>query len=386
MSVELRPLGVLCNIRCHYCYQEPQRAAGNVSKAYDLNKMKAALEQEGRPFTLFGGEPLLLPLPDLEQLWAWGYKRFRKNTVQTNGTLITDNHIRLFRQYNVHVGISLDGPGPLNDVRWCGDLAKTRASTAKSEAAITRLCREKLIPSLIVTLHRGNAAADRLPTLVAWIRQLADSGVRHVGLHLLENDNGVSAAHGLTTDENVQALRAFLDLERQQPELRFDTFPEIRRLLMGDDRRTTCVWRACDPYTTSAVRGVEGHGQRSNCGRTNKVGVDFVKSATPGYERYAALYHTPYEAGGCNGCRFFLMCKGQCPGTAIDNDWRNRTEHCGVWKAIFQTLEQELQSQGKLPLSQAPERPRIEERAVALWAQGQQVSLALLTGLADRRE
>ncbi len=28
MSVELRPLGVQCNIQCQYCYQNPQRDAG----------------------------------------------------------------------------------------------------------------------------------------------------------------------------------------------------------------------------------------------------------------------------------------------------------------------------------------------------------------------
>jgi uncharacterized protein len=33
--------------------------------------------------------------------------------MQTNGTLITEEHIRMFRQYGVQVGISLDGPGEL---------------------------------------------------------------------------------------------------------------------------------------------------------------------------------------------------------------------------------------------------------------------------------
>ena len=27
MSIELRPLGVACNLACHYCYQNPQRDA-----------------------------------------------------------------------------------------------------------------------------------------------------------------------------------------------------------------------------------------------------------------------------------------------------------------------------------------------------------------------
>ena len=83
--------------------------------------------------------------------------------------------------------------------------------------------------------------------------------------------------------------------------------------------------------TTRAVQGIEGTGRLSNCGRTNKDGVDFVKAATPGYERYIALYQTPQDQGGCSGCRFFIFCKGQCPGTAMNGDWRNKTEHCDLW-------------------------------------------------------
>ena len=48
MSVELRPLGVRCNIQCQYCYQNPQRDAGNVLRAYDLERMKTAVEPKGR--------------------------------------------------------------------------------------------------------------------------------------------------------------------------------------------------------------------------------------------------------------------------------------------------------------------------------------------------
>ena len=68
MTIELRPLGVLCNIQCTYCYQNPQRDAGNIRKSYDLELMKSALEEQGGPFILFGGEPLLLPMKDLGTL------------------------------------------------------------------------------------------------------------------------------------------------------------------------------------------------------------------------------------------------------------------------------------------------------------------------------
>jgi uncharacterized protein len=383
VSIELRPLGVHCNIQCQYCYQEPQRDAGNTARDYDIEAMKRAVLAEGGSFSLFGGEPLLVPKTDLEVLWSWGLQQFGKNAIQTNGTLIDDDHIRQFRQYRVHVGISIDGPGPLNDVRWCGTLAKTREATAKSEAAIERLCTAGLHPSLIITLHRNNATAALLPTLLDWVRFLDTLGIRSARLHLLEVEHpAVRAKYALNDDENIAALRAF---HRLQPELRamqLDLFSDMRRMLLGQDRNTTCVWNACDPFTTRAVRGIEGHGQRSNCGRTNKEGIDFVKSDREGFERYLALYATPQQYGGCNGCRFFLMCKGQCPGTAIDGDWRNRTEHCEVWKALYADIEQELVAGGLHPLSLSDRRHKLEAAMLGLWRNGMTNSMERIEALA----
>jgi uncharacterized protein len=381
MSVELRPLNVLCNIQCKYCYQDPQRKAGQISRSYDLQKMKDAILAEGGPFMLFGGEPLLIPLKDLEDLWSWGVQQFGGNSVQTNGTLITDSHIHLFHEYRVRVGISVDGPGSLNDIRWHGTLENTRRSTEKTQVAIKRLCEEGIPPSLIITLHSGNASADKLDQLAAWVLDLHALGVTEIRLHLLESESQeIRQRYALTTEENILALRCFMLLERNTPTLRFDVFREMRQLLLANDRKTTCVWYGCDPYTTHAVRGVEGQGQRSNCGRTNKDGVDFVKSNKPGYERYIALYHTPQEAGGCQGCRFFLMCKGQCPGTAIDGDWRNRTEHCEVWKTLYEDLERDLLSSGNTPFSLSELLPAVEAEAVQKWSAGSRVDMHKLVG------
>jgi uncharacterized protein len=377
MTLELRPLGVSCNIACEYCYQNPQRDAGNVEKRYDMAAMKEAIEKEGGPFSLFGGEPLLMPLADLTEIWRWGYELWGRNSLQTNGTLINDDHIRLFKQYNVHVGISIDGPGELNDVRWHRSAAMTRASTAKTEAAIERLCQERLTPSLIVTLHRGNATADKLPQLFDWIVHLDCIGVRSVRLHLLESETvAVRQRYGLTNEENIAALKSFRALERELPRIRFDLFSDMRHMLLGEDERTTCIWNACDPYTTRAVRGIEGHGQRSNCGRTNKDGIDFDKADEEGFERYLALAMTPQDAGGCQGCRFFLMCKGQCPGTSIDGDWRNRTEHCSVWMTLYASLEEELLEAGYQPLSLKLERFAVQKVMMDSWARGKNQSIA----------
>lgn len=377
MGVEVRPLGVTCNIACQYCYQNPQRDAGNLGRRYDLERMKAAIEREGGPFTLFGGEPLLVAEQDLETLWKWGLEKFGRNGIQTNGTLVNDNHIRMFRQYKVQVGISIDGPGPLNDVRWAGTLERTRERTAQVERTIERLCRAGLAPSVIITLHRNNATADKLPVLQDWVRHLDWLGVVSARLHILEVEHDpVRAKYALTAAENVAALLSFAELEPQLKRMTLDVFRDMRKMLLADDDDATCIWKGCDPLTTEAVRGIEGFGQQSNCGRTNKDGIDYVKADEAGYERYVALYHTPFEYGGCHGCRFFLMCKGQCPGTAIDGDWRNRTADCSVWMKMFEHIESLLCREGVTPLSLAPNLHYLEENMLAAWEAGTNPSLA----------
>jgi len=377
MSVEVRPLGVQCNIRCQYCYQNPQRDAGNQERLYDLELIKDAVRVEGGPFSLFGGEPLLVPSRDLEDLWAWGFERFGRNGVQTNGSLIRDEHIELFKRYRVNVGISIDGPDELNDVRWNGTLERTREATRRTEQAIERLCTEGIVPSLIITLHRGNALPPRLARLCAWVQYLEARGVRSVRLHLLESESAaIRERYGLTAAENIEALAAFRRLEKGLRHLRIDLFRDMRNMLLGRDQEVTCIWTGCDPYTTAAVRGIEGHGQRSNCGRTNKDGIDYGKADMVGRERYLALYQTPQEENGCRGCRFFLMCKGNCPGTAVDGDWRNRTEHCEVWKSVYETIEAELIGQGQTPLSVHPIRAELERTHLEAWAGGSRTTMA----------
>jgi uncharacterized protein len=365
MTVEVTPLGVACNLACTYCYQHPMRDGGNVGASYDLEAMTTALAAIGSDFTIFGGEALLTPIDALEVLWRFGFERFGKNAVQTNGALITPAHVALFKRYAVHVGFSLDGPEELNDSRWAGSLEKTREATAASQAALEQLLAEGIEASLITTLHRMNAGTPALrERLQAWLSELSARGLRHARLHALEVDHpSVRTKLGMS---NTQKIEAFLDFAAFEAtmggQLRFDIFADIDKALRGGHNGVTCVWSSCDPYTTPAVQGVDGHGNASNCGRTNKDGVAWLKADTRGHQRQLALYETPREHGGCKDCRFFMMCNGQCPGTALDGDWRNRSEDCEVYLALFQHQERQLLDTGVVPLSLAVNRRELERQ------------------------
>ena len=71
-----------------------------------------------------------------------------------------------------------------------------------------------LRPGLIVTLHRGNATADKLPRMNEWFRRLDRIGIRSIRLHLLEvEDAATRTGYALSPKQNAEALLDFVELE-----------------------------------------------------------------------------------------------------------------------------------------------------------------------------
>jgi len=56
------------------------------------------------------------------------------------------------------------------------------------------------------------------------------------------------------------------------------------------------------------------------------------------------LQQIPQDLGGCKDCRYWHICYGACPGTGIDNDWRNRGRFCEAWKDFFAHIENRLKA------------------------------------------
>jgi uncharacterized protein len=73
-------------------------------------------------FTWHGGEPMLLPLNFYRRALA-AQSRLKRddqrtgNAIQTNGTLLTDEWCQFLVDSRFYVGVSIDGPGSLQDVQ-----------------------------------------------------------------------------------------------------------------------------------------------------------------------------------------------------------------------------------------------------------------------------
>lgn len=371
MAVELKPLGNSCNLGCTYCYQEPMRQSGNVraTNKYDLDLMMEIADKSGESlkngYTLFGGEALLLPKKDLEKVFKASYEKYKGSSVQTNGTLIDNDHIEMFKKYNVYVGVSFDGPNELNSLRV--PLSKKQSVselTNKTIENLQLLSRNNIPVGIIVTLHKMNGTKEQLPRLMNFMRWLGDIGIKGGNIHLMEVDTPEGRMHSLNENENEYAflqLAKFLDLPENQ-DLQYLPFTEMELMQNSDNETAGCVWKSCDPLNTESVFGIEGNGQLSNCGMVNKEGIEWTKATgDQNGLRDFILYQTPQEHGGCKDCPFFIMCNGYCPGSAMSDDWRNRSYHCKTLKSLFGYYEEKLVGQNKIPFSQRPDRKELED-------------------------
>ncbi|MEM2191830.1 MAG: radical SAM protein, partial [Archaeoglobaceae archaeon] len=102
-----------CNLHCHYCYQKNFR---QYFTRYNVDRMFETAEKifDGDLIVLHGGEPLLLPIEDIEKFLKFAYRKCGKSSVVTNGYAIDDEKIRLFKKYRTEVCVSIDGFPEMN--------------------------------------------------------------------------------------------------------------------------------------------------------------------------------------------------------------------------------------------------------------------------------
>jgi uncharacterized protein len=128
LYVMAKPAGAVCNMACSYCYYlEKSKLYANDARHIMsdsvlenfIQKYIEAQTTEAVQFTWHGGEAMIRPLKfyervvALQQRYANGHAIM--NSIQTNGTLISEEWCRFLRQNNWLVGLSIDGPQEFHD-------------------------------------------------------------------------------------------------------------------------------------------------------------------------------------------------------------------------------------------------------------------------------
>lgn len=123
-----KPSGPICNLDCHYCFYTEKVALFEGKTTFRMSNelleiyIRQYIQQqkaEEIPFVWQGGEPALMGLDffkdvvRLQKKYANG-KRI-VNSLQTNGTLLTEEWFPFLKEHQFLVGLSLDGPEHIHD-------------------------------------------------------------------------------------------------------------------------------------------------------------------------------------------------------------------------------------------------------------------------------
>jgi uncharacterized protein len=128
IHVVAKPIGPACNLNCEYCFYLEKKALFGPREDYRMPDdvlapfIRGYIEAQPTPAVEFvwqGGEPTLLGMDFFKRVVKlqkpFAGRKTISNSIQTNGTLLTDKWCAFLKKHGFLVGISLDGPKEVND-------------------------------------------------------------------------------------------------------------------------------------------------------------------------------------------------------------------------------------------------------------------------------
>lgn len=128
IHVVAKPAGPACNLDCAYCFYLEKKALFAAGETYRMPEPVLSafianyVDNQPTPeveFVWQGGEPTLLGIDFFRRVVGIqkGFAKRKRitNSLQTNGTLLTDAWCTFLREHGFMVGLSLDGPREVHD-------------------------------------------------------------------------------------------------------------------------------------------------------------------------------------------------------------------------------------------------------------------------------
>jgi len=186
LHVVAKPIGPTCNLNCEYCFYLEKQALFPAGEQYRMTDrvlsafIASYISSQPTPLVEFvwqGGEPTLLGIEFFKRVVDL-QKPFAKvktitNSLQTNGTLLTEEWCRFLKKENFMVGISLDGPKEIHD-RYRKD-RKGRGTFAQAIRGLQLLQKHKVEYNVLACVARDTAARP-----LELYRFLRDAGVEFI--------------------------------------------------------------------------------------------------------------------------------------------------------------------------------------------------------------
>lgn len=342
-----------CNMKCPYCYhmnytENTFRNNDTMSKNIVEIVIKKLLSNNyhSAHFTWHGGEPLLLGLDMFEFIVACQKRNNTKglkifNRVQTNGILLNEEFIDFFKKNDFHIGISIDGPGPVHSKnRNC-----TLAQFQKTVSAIKEAEKQKARMGVLTVIGKHNV---NKPNEI--YNFFCDNSIHNVSFLpcIVTKNNKIDEEKSIEPQGYGRFLCSFFDVWRNGSiiDMRIKNFDEIFRYKLKMQPLACINNNLCDEFLT-----ITPEGQIFLCDNFSPGADSFVGSI---YEDFADFYkkeniktlvkNMNVLPSKCQKCTLLDFCNSGCKyyRYIVDSNMKKEQYFCLSTKMLYSHINKIL--------------------------------------------
>lgn len=360
-----------CNLKCSYCYfffggDESWKRHPVSIELKTVEHVAAYLQQLALKYRLpkielilHGGEPLLLPKDRFKKL----LQVFRQHetsafrfdfSLQTNAVLIDDEWIELFSEFNILIGVSLDGAKEINDLHRIDTHGRSSYDdTVSGLRKLQAAAREGRIhyPGLICVV---NPQADGTKTYRHFVDELAAQDISF-RIPIYTHDNNIAAndiehINRFMRDALVQWLQddnpaiAVREFQRPLNAMIRDDAAEFTAEFGEDYRNIVGISSNGDVGPEDGVRTAHPRFAESALNVRNSAFNELTSTAIWEEMRDAAAKAPEV----CGTCKWWRICKGGPLVTRFSNakGFNNPSIYCEGLKERYAMIAKALEDTG----------------------------------------
>lgn len=346
LSIMIKPASSLCNLRCRYCFYHNVTELREVSSFGIMteqtaeNIIKKALQfanGESVAFAFQGGEPLIAGL-DYYKFFVQKVKEHNRLnsriylSIQTNGTLVTDEWADFFYKNKFLVGLSLDGDFENNKFR----VDENRENAFYKILTAAEKFKKHNVEFNILTVLTGRCA-DNIESIYKFFR---DKGFKYLQFIPCLRPFGDKSENELyMTDEQyanflIKGFNLYVKdyVRHQYTSIRY--FDNLVHLYLGNPTEQCGMCGHCMHQFVA-----EGNGNIYPCDFycTDEWLLGNIDDEKENFDTLAHcdkaiefLKESLYVPEKCKQCKFYGICRsGGCKRTKEDRDY------CNAYKKFF---------------------------------------------------
>lgn len=346
LSIMIKPASSLCNLRCRYCFyhnvtqlrevssfgiMKEQTAESIIKKALDF------ADGESVAFAFQGGEPLIAGL-DYYKFFVRKIKEHNRLnspiylSIQTNGTLVTDEWADFFYRNKFLVGLSLDGDFENNRFR----VDENRENAFYKILTAAEKLKKHNVDFNILTVLTGSCA-DNIESIYKFFRSKGFKYLQFIPCLRPFGDKSENELY-MTDEQYANYLIKCFNLyvkdyvRHQYTSIRY--FDNLVHLYLGNPTEQCgmcghCMHQfvaegngniyPCDFYCTDEwlLGNIDDENENFDTLAHSEKAIEFLKESL-------------YVPEKCKQCKFYGICRaGGCKRTKEDRDY------CNAYKKFF---------------------------------------------------